>query len=472
MFGLAGRTALSSGSKPAPATPSPCCGPTPRKPASRKGSIADGADARGSARIPPNCCARRAGTGIDARASRDAGSYLCNYLSWRAIEAVDTDDGPRLAAFIHIPPLARGGASRRKGCSRHHAGRAGRCRRGDADGDGEAGATGGVKSGFRTGRAKRSPIILARIAPMRFRCVCPSLRIVLYATLTLPRTIAAFSLASSPCPAAFSRYLWGANARRALREDHSPWTSTAAISWVLPPPVSPARWRCRPMPRARRPSPPRSAATPRNMACAPAAPTIRPKPCNARSTRPRARKCRWRCRRASIAPACFACKAARNWSACAARPNSSSTAAPRCCRAKAPAASACRASRSTAAASPLPQRRGLVHCLGGRDIRITDCEITGQRRQRHLAGAGLRRHQRQHLHEDRDHRGGVVRCAGPDRVAQHHHRTPTTTASRSCAPRSATTARWCSTTASRTSRPAPAAPASMATPSTPSAPAM
>jgi uncharacterized secreted repeat protein (TIGR03808 family) len=26
---------------------------------------------------------------------------------------------------------------------------------------------------------------------------------------------------------------------------------------------------------------------------------------------------------------------------------------------------------------PLPSRRGLVHCLGGRDIRITDCEITG-----------------------------------------------------------------------------------------------
>src|SRR3984893_5701679 len=26
---------------------------------------------------------------------------------------------------------------------------------------------------------------------------------------------------------------------------------------------------------------------------------------------------------------------------------------------------------------PLPTRRGLVHCLSGRDIRITDCEITG-----------------------------------------------------------------------------------------------
>jgi uncharacterized secreted repeat protein (TIGR03808 family) len=25
---------------------------------------------------------------------------------------------------------------------------------------------------------------------------------------------------------------------------------------------------------------------------------------------------------------------------------------------------------------PLPQRRGLVHCLGGRDVRITDCDIT------------------------------------------------------------------------------------------------
>src|SRR6266436_5928748 len=26
---------------------------------------------------------------------------------------------------------------------------------------------------------------------------------------------------------------------------------------------------------------------------------------------------------------------------------------------------------------PLPSRRGLVHCIGGRDIRIADCEITG-----------------------------------------------------------------------------------------------
>jgi pyroglutamyl-peptidase len=51
-------------------------------------------------------------TGIDARASRDAGSYLCNYLSWRAIETTQRDDGPRLAAFIHVPVLARDGTAR------------------------------------------------------------------------------------------------------------------------------------------------------------------------------------------------------------------------------------------------------------------------------------------------------------------------------------------------------------------------
>ena len=51
-------------------------------------------------------------TGIDARASRDAGSYLCNYLSWRAIEATQRDGGPHLAAFIHIPLLARDGAAK------------------------------------------------------------------------------------------------------------------------------------------------------------------------------------------------------------------------------------------------------------------------------------------------------------------------------------------------------------------------
>jgi len=47
-------------------------------------------------------------TGVDARASLSAGYYLCNYLSWRAIEATCSPNGPRLAAFIHVPLVPRG----------------------------------------------------------------------------------------------------------------------------------------------------------------------------------------------------------------------------------------------------------------------------------------------------------------------------------------------------------------------------
>jgi pyroglutamyl-peptidase len=84
----------------------------------RKGSIADGADAQRFGPHTARLLRAAKGSGIDARASRDAGSYLCNYLSWRAIEAVNGNNGPRLAAFIHIPPLARSGAVRRKGFPR------------------------------------------------------------------------------------------------------------------------------------------------------------------------------------------------------------------------------------------------------------------------------------------------------------------------------------------------------------------
>lgn len=40
---------------------------------------------------------------VRAVSSRDAGSYLCNYLCWRGTEA----KGPRLAAFVHVPPVPR-----------------------------------------------------------------------------------------------------------------------------------------------------------------------------------------------------------------------------------------------------------------------------------------------------------------------------------------------------------------------------
>jgi pyroglutamyl-peptidase len=44
-------------------------------------------------------------TRVPAALSRDAGRYLCNYLCWRAVEAARHPKGPRLAAFVHVPPV-------------------------------------------------------------------------------------------------------------------------------------------------------------------------------------------------------------------------------------------------------------------------------------------------------------------------------------------------------------------------------
>lgn len=79
----------------------------------RKGSIAGGIDALMFGPHTAKLLRTAVGTGIDARTSRDAGSYLCNYLSWRAIEATHRDGGPRLAAFVHIPLFPRRSSQRR-----------------------------------------------------------------------------------------------------------------------------------------------------------------------------------------------------------------------------------------------------------------------------------------------------------------------------------------------------------------------
>jgi len=78
----------------------------------RKGSIAINGEAMMFGPHTARLLRAALATGIDARASRDAGSYLCNYLSWRAIEATRRGDGPRLAAFIHVPLLARDGVAK------------------------------------------------------------------------------------------------------------------------------------------------------------------------------------------------------------------------------------------------------------------------------------------------------------------------------------------------------------------------
>ena len=44
----------------------------------------------------------------EAVISRDAGRYLCNYLSWRAIETAAQPGGPIFAAFIHVPKVGPG----------------------------------------------------------------------------------------------------------------------------------------------------------------------------------------------------------------------------------------------------------------------------------------------------------------------------------------------------------------------------
>jgi pyroglutamyl-peptidase len=117
MFGLADRTAhvrIETRARNAVTT----LFPDADRNRARKGSIISGADAVTFGPHTAKLLRAADGTGIDARSSRDAGSYLCNYLSWRAIKATNGDTGPRLAAFVHIPLIARDGAARRAGKTR------------------------------------------------------------------------------------------------------------------------------------------------------------------------------------------------------------------------------------------------------------------------------------------------------------------------------------------------------------------
>ncbi|HLG80464.1 MAG TPA: pyroglutamyl-peptidase I [Bradyrhizobium sp.] len=74
-------------------------------------SIVAGADARPFGPHTARLLQAARATGIDVRHSHDAGAYLCNYLSWRAIEATRQPGGPELAQFVHVPLLANGRAS-------------------------------------------------------------------------------------------------------------------------------------------------------------------------------------------------------------------------------------------------------------------------------------------------------------------------------------------------------------------------
>lgn len=81
-------------------------------------AITPGAPAalRGRFALPAVLAALRA-TGLRAVVSRDAGRYLCNYLYWRALEQGARPDGPRIVAFVHVPPVALKPRPRRPGAN-------------------------------------------------------------------------------------------------------------------------------------------------------------------------------------------------------------------------------------------------------------------------------------------------------------------------------------------------------------------
>ena len=179
-------------------------------------------------------------TGIDARASRDAGS-LSLQLSELARDRGRRHRRRSSPRRVRAHPAAR--ARRRiarKGVSAHHAGRTGRCRRSDAAGDGE-----GWREGDRARRGERSESI-AR--PVRWVRSLYHLRS-RYANINPTPNNRRVPPARSPCFAAFLRYVESID------------TSARKYGHGRQPPPSDrsfrrrrrrARWRCRRMLRARR----------------------------------------------------------------------------------------------------------------------------------------------------------------------------------------------------------------------------
>jgi pyroglutamyl-peptidase len=51
-------------------------------------------------------------TGLPAVLSHDPGSYLCNYLCWRAAEGCGRAGMPQVATFVHVPRTRPGGTPR------------------------------------------------------------------------------------------------------------------------------------------------------------------------------------------------------------------------------------------------------------------------------------------------------------------------------------------------------------------------
>jgi len=73
-----------------------------------RAAIAPGAPAMARGRAPfARLLAAARQSRVATALSRDAGTYLCNYVYWRALEAAAEPGGPRLAVFVHIPRVAQ-----------------------------------------------------------------------------------------------------------------------------------------------------------------------------------------------------------------------------------------------------------------------------------------------------------------------------------------------------------------------------
>jgi pyroglutamyl-peptidase len=68
-------------------------------------TISPGADARRNPLPLARLVKAARAAGVAAVRSRNAGTYLCNYVYWRALEAADRPGGPGLVIFIHVPPI-------------------------------------------------------------------------------------------------------------------------------------------------------------------------------------------------------------------------------------------------------------------------------------------------------------------------------------------------------------------------------
>lgn len=80
-------------------------------------AISRGAAARRNPIAPQRLVMAARAAGVAATGSRNAGTYLCNYAYWRALDHVGTPDGPTATIFIHVPPV-RGKARRRAAAPR------------------------------------------------------------------------------------------------------------------------------------------------------------------------------------------------------------------------------------------------------------------------------------------------------------------------------------------------------------------